>query len=308
MQAHVYSLLGLPPAWPLLPCPATARSCDVLGSGLHIKAQMVHSIGADDHGMFSVFEGCRLERNGSLEMHRWVAGVAANNVGDSRQWPHGVSRPEGCYERAMRSSCIAPLGQGVAQPKHILPCICPICGRALSTQLLFTDISIQDPRKSVRNGGPAAYGPNAGAYTTYWNVRSDTGTHPPPDHNGTPGYAPRDCTFGAGEAGVNVRKTVQQQLASAEQALTTTNHHPLTSAPSQTADLNFIGFAFDPPDELCPSYVHQQAPGLPPNLYRAQRERRLRLKAKSLPAGREPQGPWSMVVEALKRAAASWHY
>lgn len=42
----------------------------MLGSGLHIKAQMVHSIGADDHGMFSVFEGCRLERNGSLEMHR----------------------------------------------------------------------------------------------------------------------------------------------------------------------------------------------------------------------------------------------
>lgn len=36
---------------------------------------MVHSIGADDHGMFSVFEGCRLERNGSLEMHRWGGGA-----------------------------------------------------------------------------------------------------------------------------------------------------------------------------------------------------------------------------------------
>lgn len=47
----------------------------MLGSSLHIKAQMVHSIGADDHGMFSVFEQCRLERNGSLEMHRWGGGA-----------------------------------------------------------------------------------------------------------------------------------------------------------------------------------------------------------------------------------------
>lgn len=163
------------------------------------------------------------------------------------------------------------------------------------------------PRKSVRNGGPAAYGPNAGAYTTYWNVRSDTGTHPPPDHNGTPGYAPRDCTFGAGETGHTGLFCVLAYVTTVL-ALTPTNHRPLTYAPSPTADLNFIGFAFDPPDELCPSYVHQQAPVLPPNLYRAQRERRLRLKAKSLPAGREPQGPWSMVVQALKRAAASWHY
>ncbi|PRW33624.1 band 7 [Chlorella sorokiniana] len=187
-----------------------ARSCDVLGTGLHVKAQMVHSLGADDHGMFSVFEACRLERNGSLEMHR-----------------------------------------------------------ALSTQLLFTDISIEDPCKSVRNGGPAAYGPNAGAYTTYWNVRSDTGSHPPPDHNGTPGYAPRDCTFGA--------------------------------------DLNFIGVAFNPPDELCPTYVHQQAPVVPANLYRAQRARRQRMQAKSLPAGGSTQGPWSRLMQALKRAAFSWH-
>lgn len=52
----------------------------MLGSGLHIKAQMVHSIGADDHGMFSVFEGCRLERNGSLEMHRWTAGAVADTL------------------------------------------------------------------------------------------------------------------------------------------------------------------------------------------------------------------------------------
>ena len=62
---------------------------------------------------------------------------------------------------------------------------------------------------------------------------------------------------------------------------------PRPAAPPPPADLNFIGVAFQPPDELCPSYLHQQAPVVPPNLYRAQLERRQRLgvQQKSLPAG-----------------------
>lgn len=189
--------------------------------------------------------------------------------------------------------------------------------RALSTQLLFTQISIEDPRKSVRNGGPAAYGPNAGAHTTYWNVRSDTGSHPPPDHNGTPGYAPRDCTFGAGESRWEGSAPTAWRGARLHASWLNDSHPSahlvLRATPilaHTPADLNFIGVAFYPPDELCPTYVHQQAPALPANLYRAQRERRLRLQAKSLtvPAANDAQGPWNRYVQALMRAASSWHY
>lgn len=59
----------------------------------------------------------------------------------------------------------------------------------------------------------------------------------------------------------------------------------LSASALPPADLNFIGVAFQPPDELCPTYLHQQAPVLPPNLYRAQlaRRQRLELQKKSLP-------------------------
>lgn len=84
------------------PCPcacAAGNSRDVLGSGIHVTAQMVHSVGADDHGMFSVFEGCRLERNGSLEMHRWGEGVVVGGGVGKGGWgcrvPAGLEHQRG---------------------------------------------------------------------------------------------------------------------------------------------------------------------------------------------------------------------
>ncbi len=57
-------------------------------------------------------------------------------------------------------------------PRHTptLPNIPVICS-AQSAQELFTDIDVGDPAHSFYNGGPATSGPNAGAFTTYWNIR-----------------------------------------------------------------------------------------------------------------------------------------
>ena len=40
-----------------------------------------------------------------------------------------------------------------------------------SAMELFTDIHVGEPLHSFYNGGPGTSGPNAGAFTTYWNIR-----------------------------------------------------------------------------------------------------------------------------------------
>ncbi|PRW20475.1 band 7 [Chlorella sorokiniana] len=67
--------------------------------------------------------------------------------------------------------------------------------RAQSAMELFTDINVGDPAHSFYNGGPETSGPNAGAFTTYWNIRSNTGSHAPPDHSHNKG-GEGDCSFG----------------------------------------------------------------------------------------------------------------
>ncbi|EFN55921.1 hypothetical protein CHLNCDRAFT_145616 [Chlorella variabilis] len=71
--------------------------------------------------------------------------------------------------------------------------------RALAAQCLFTDIHLGNASGGAYagggfySGGPPASGPNTGAWTVFWNIRSNSGVLPLPQHNkGRPGA----CTFG----------------------------------------------------------------------------------------------------------------
>lgn len=55
------------------------------------------------------------------------------------------------------------------------PALLHVLCSAQSALELFTDIHVGDPAHSFYNGGPEASGPNAGAFTTYWNIRRCVG-------------------------------------------------------------------------------------------------------------------------------------
>ncbi|EFN51336.1 hypothetical protein CHLNCDRAFT_141130 [Chlorella variabilis] len=112
--------------------------------------------------------------------------------------------------------------------------------RALAAQILFTDIHLGVGREGLYSGGPPISGPNTGAWTVFWNLRSNSGVHPLPVHNkGLPGA----CTFGP--------------------------------------DMSLIGMTFKAmkdkqgrPYKLCPDWFYQPGDISPPNLFRAQLQRR----------------------------------
>ena len=83
-------------------------------------------------------------------------------------------------------------------PPAYPPRCLPAC-RALAAQCLFTDIHLGNASGGAYagggfySGGPPASGPNTGAWTVFWNIRSNSGVLPLPQHNkGRPGA----CTFG----------------------------------------------------------------------------------------------------------------
>ncbi|PSC70261.1 band 7 [Micractinium conductrix] len=189
-----------------------ALGSDVLVQNFDMKAHLLHSAGADSHGMFSVHHSGRCDAC-TLEMHR-----------------------------------------------------------AQSTQCLFTDIDVGSPETALYNGGPVSSGPNTGAWTAYWNIRSATGSLPPPQSSD--GSPPGSCVFGP--------------------------------------DLTFVGVTFNttsstpgaPPYTLCPGWIVQQGEVAPPNLYLAQLQRRQRLQAEGKPAAVAERGPAVGDVEAPAPAPA----
>ena len=117
-------------------------------------------------------------------------------------------------------------------PCPALPCLpaASVC-RAQAAQILFTDIDLGRSSGGFKSGGPATSGPNSGAWTTFFNIRSSgrRGGHPLPDNNaGDPG----DCSYGP--------------------------------------NLNFIGVRFEDARRLCKSWVYEPAAVTPTNLFEAQ--------------------------------------
>jgi activating signal cointegrator complex subunit 1 len=104
---------------------------------------------------------------------------------------------------------------------------------------LFSDIDLGQSSGGFYSGGPSTSGPNTGAWTTFWNIRSSgrRGGHPLPDHNaGRPG----DCSYGP--------------------------------------DLNFIGVSFENARKLCKGWVYEPAVTSPTDLFEAQLKLRRRGK------------------------------
>lgn len=122
-------------------------------------------------------------------------------------------------------------------PQPQAPGTCTGTSGTLTTHPLTHTQSLGLSSDGFYSGGPPASGPNAGAWTVWWNIGSTNGTpHPPPEHNtGRPGA----CTFGP--------------------------------------DLSFVGVTFREgagKPSLCGDWYHQPGAVTPLNLYDAQLARR----------------------------------
>lgn len=177
----------------------TSRSQDSLVTGYREKSHVVHSLGSDGAGLFSVFRDAQM-RFGTMEMHRCGGSTAGHNTA-------------ACALRA-GATCCAARGVRAAGRHAALTHARRICAPPLpppprrsgqSSMNLFTDIDVGDPVHALYNGGPPVNGPNSGARTVYWGITSDgDGLLPPPRHNAA-SRTPGNCTFGPNLVFVGVK-------------------------------------------------------------------------------------------------------